>query len=86
METIGTTSQSRVGGRRASRVESTLLRLFQVSSSGESAVADDFEANLSEWNAALQGQRARIARRLALIDAHLGLAESRPVLSVIGSR
>ena len=86
METIGMTRQSRVGGRRVSRVESTLLRLFQVSSSDESAIEDDLEANLSQWNDALQGQRSRIARRLALIDAHLGLAESRPVLSVIGSR
>ena len=86
METIGTTRQSRVGGRRASRVESTLLRLFQVSSSDESAIEDDLEANLSQWNDALQGQRSRIARRLALIDAQLGLTESRPVLSVITSR
>ncbi len=86
MEMIGMTRQSRVDGRRVSRVESTLLRLFQVSSTGESVVEDDLEATLSQWNDALQGQRSRIARRLALIDAQLGLAESRPVLSVIGSR
>ena len=86
METIGMTRQSRVDGRRVSRVESTLLRLFQVSSSDESAIEDDLEANLSQWNDALQGQRSRIARRLALIDAQLGLAESRPVLAVVGSR
>ncbi len=86
METVGMARQSRVGGRQMSRVESTLLRLFQVSSTGESAVEDDLEATLSQWNDALQGQRSRIARRLALIDAQLGLAESRPVLSVIGSR
>ena len=86
METIGMTRQSRVDGRRVSRVESTLLRLFQVSSSGESAIEDDHKANLSQWNDALQGQRSRIARRLALIDAQLGLAESRPVLAVVGSR
>jgi len=83
---IGMTRQSRVDGRRVSRVESTLLRLFRVSSTGESVVEDDLEATLSQWNDALQGQRSRIARRLALIDAQLGLAESRPVLSVIGSR
>jgi hypothetical protein len=86
MEMIGMTRQSRVDGRRVSRVESTLLRLFQVSSSDESAIEDDLEANLSQWNDALQGQRSRIARRLALIDAQLGLTESRPVLSVITSR
>ena len=80
------TRQSRVGPRQVSRVESTLLRLFQASSTSESAVEQDLEADLAQWNDALQGQRSRIARRLALIDAQLGLAESRPVLSVIGSR
>jgi hypothetical protein len=71
--------------RGSSRVESALVRLFRVSSS-EVEGGLDVAGTLSEWNDRLEGQRSRIARRLSLIDAQLGLTESHPVLSVVAAR
>ena len=65
------------GGRRTGSVESALLRLFRLPE-----IETDERGN-SQGH--LAGQHARIARRLALIDEHLGLSEPRPVLSVVGS-
>ena len=75
----------RAGRQRLSRVESALVRLFSVPSV-EPDLGRDIDGHLSEWNERLNGQRSRISRRLALIDAQLGLAESRPVLSVVSSQ
>jgi len=72
-----------LGSRRVNRVESALLRLFPVRSI-ESESDEDVAVYLSKWDDRLEGQRSRIARRLALIDRQLGLSESHPVLSVVG--
>ena len=72
------------GGRRTGSVESALLRLFRLPEI-ESDERGDSQEHLAEWNRRLAGQRSRIARRLSLIDEHLGLSEPRPVLSVVGS-
>ena len=85
MESVGVATGVVQVRRRVSRVESALVRLFRVSSV-EAEIEGNIEGHLREWNDRLKGQRSRIARRLALIDSQLGLSESRPVLSVIGSR
>jgi len=71
--------------RGSSRVESALVRLFRVSSINLEDELDVAGA-LSEWKDRVEGQRSRIARRLSLIDAQLGLSETHPVLSVVAAR
>jgi hypothetical protein len=75
--------------RGSSRVESALVRLFRVTSTqleGELEGGMDVAGALSEWHDRFEGQRSRIARRLSLIDAQLGLSETHPVLSVVAAR
>ena len=62
-----------------------MVRLFRVSSINLEDELDVAGA-LSEWKDRVEGQRSRIARRLSLIDAQLGLSETHPVLSVVAAR
>ncbi len=84
MQTESTGMEWGPGGRRTGSVESALLRLFRLPEI-ETDERGDSRGHVAEWNRRLAGQHARIARRLALIDEHLGLSEPRPVLSVVGS-
>ena len=84
MERYAVATGVELRGWQVSRVESALLRLFPVPSV-ESEIVGDVAGYMAKWDEGLEGQRSRIARRLALIDAQLGLSESHPVLSVVGT-
>lgn len=67
----------------ATRVESSLLRLFRVVDAEPRAeVVGDEEYTI--WQERFSVQRDRIARRLAIIDSQLDLGDRGPSLAIVG--